>query len=136
MREGQAALLCSLGDAPEPPQLCAAIQRYIERELQMEEATEIPSPAVQMDELMSLDAAPHGGVLLDTLSTTLASDVQGRSLHPLLLSSRREGQRTIAGVVALRFRAGRRTMPPASLLDALADALIAYDDVDPVTCIV
>jgi len=136
MREGRAALLCSLGDAPEPPQLCAAIQRYIERELQMEEATGIMAPAMQVGELMSLDAATQGDVLLDTLPTTLASDVQGRSLHPLLLSSRREGQRTIAGVVALRFRAGRRTMPPPSLLDALAEALIMYDDVDPVTCIV
>ena len=77
----------------------------------------------------------QSGVQLETQATMLASDVSGRNFHPLLLASRREGQLTIAAVVALRFRIGHRKMPPPTVLEMVADALIANDDVDPVTCI-
>jgi hypothetical protein len=134
LREGQATLLSSLHDDPEPAQLGAAIQRYLERELQFEEVTGL-STALDSDQRSRAESIRDGGAKPETLSTTLASDGVGDALYPVLLTSKREGQLTIAGVVALAFSGGRRNMPSAPLLNALADALITHDDVDPVTCI-
>jgi tetratricopeptide (TPR) repeat protein len=135
LREGRATLMCALDDAPQPELLCAAVQRYVQRELEYEEATEFVAPQPSGAEPMSLGSGAQSGIQLETQATTLATDVSGRNFHPLLLASRREGQVTIAAVVALRFRVGQRKMPPPSVLEMVADSLIANDDVDPVTCI-
>jgi hypothetical protein len=127
--------MCALDDAPAPEPLCAAVQRYVQRELEYEEATELVAPEASGADLLSLGSGAHSGIQLETQATTLGTDASGRNFHPLLLASRREGQLTIAAVVALRFRLGQRKMPPPAVLEMVADSLIANDDVDPVTCI-
>jgi tetratricopeptide (TPR) repeat protein len=134
LREGQATLLSSLHDDPEPAQLGVAVQRYLQRELQFEEVTDLSAP-LDTDQRSHAESLEDSSARPETLSTTLASGGSGDALYPVLLTSKREGQLTIAGVVALGFSGGRRNMPSASLLNALADALITHDDVDPMTCI-
>jgi tetratricopeptide (TPR) repeat protein len=138
LREGRATLLCSLHDEPPPEQLGSAVQRYLQRELEFEDVTDLVPPTWDQGPPLAADVEDAGAVTgstLETLPITLTAGVAGPRLYPLLLTSQREFQLTIAGVVAVRFSRGPRNMPSAMLLNALADALITADDVDPVTCI-
>lgn len=69
------------------------------------------------------------------MSTALARDPAARAFYTLLLTSKREGNLTIVGVVALQYSGVTRNMPAAMLLHTLADALLANNEVDAVTCI-
>jgi hypothetical protein len=51
-----------------------------------------------------------------------------------MLSTKNNGQRTIAGIAALTLPAAAPKLPEPRLIEALANALLENDDVDPATC--
>jgi hypothetical protein len=113
----------------------AAVRRYVQRELEFEAMTAFAGGQTAMTAQPLTSSESMDASLSHTHGTMLATDGSGRAFHPLLLSTKREGQPMIAAVAALRFPTDHRHVPPTGLLDALAAALVEHDDVDAVTCI-
>ena len=64
------------------------------------------------------------------------SDAWGREFEPMLLFSKRGGESTVAGVAALHYEGDERPLLRRGVLDALTEALVESDAVDPVTYMV
>lgn len=62
-------------------------------------------------------------------------DDLGREFQPLLLAGTHAGEAMIAGVAALHYADDERPPPRRAMLDAVIEALISDDVVDPITCV-
>jgi hypothetical protein len=60
---------------------------------------------------------------------------QDREFAPVLLAGKHLGEEMIAGVAALDFCDDERPALHHAMLDAVIEALIAQDVVDPITCV-
>jgi tetratricopeptide (TPR) repeat protein len=84
-----------------------------------------------------LEHETKASAALDLAPAPLQSfiDDWGRELRPLLLRGKLHGEVMIAGVAALHYDEDERPEVRKAMLDALLDALVAEDIVDPVTCV-
>lgn len=142
-RDGKLALLQSIAEAAPPPALGPALERYLQRELQQDEATVVDDVGSSRDDdLDSRSEAPEASIATfggsetwtAALDGALLVHASGLRIYPVLLVSSGGRERTIGGVAALASRSHDVPAPPSSLVAALAAALLDHDDVDPVTC--
>src|SRR5262249_33699724 len=113
----------------------AAVNRYLQTELESEGQTVVADVSSTNQGLDTSGILSEGVQSTGMHSTALVQDAQG-GFYPLLLMTKSEGKPVIAAVAALHFRNGLRKMPPTALLDALSNALLEFDDLDPLTCLV
>ena len=72
----------------------------------------------------------------DVRSAVIGVGDPSTTLHSVMLYSKDTGQWRIAGIAALSLEGTAPKLPEAWLVEALANALLENDDVDPATVIV
>jgi hypothetical protein len=117
LREGQLELLAA-SDAAPPSGLYAVLTGYFERQL------EIDAAATEMD---------AGSTPFTELERW--TDAGGRVFEPLLITGRRGGELFVTAVAALHYEGEPRVPARRAALEAIGDALLEGDDIDPVTCV-
>ena len=117
LREGQLELLA--GNEAEPPAgLSVMLAGYFERQLEIDAAaTEVDASSPPLTELERW------------------TDAAGRVFEPLLITGRRGGELFVTAVAALHHDGAQRKPVHRPSLDAIGDALLDGDEVDPVTCV-
>ena len=80
-------------------------------------------------------AAPAPQTAAISTPTDRFIDELGRDFEPLILAGIHDGEAQIVGVAALHYPEDGRSAPRRAMLNAVIDALIGDDVVDPITCI-
>lgn len=114
LRSGRLSWLAG-GDATEPS---AALVRTLETFMQHE-----------------LEDESRGRVTLQPAALASVVDDWGREFVPLVLRGKHRGEAMIAGLVALHYEDDEQPPRRRAMLEAIIDALIAGDIVDPITCV-
>jgi hypothetical protein len=117
LREGRLEPVAAY-DAPPEPALLEALDAYFRRQL------EIDAAATELDALPAKLAENERWI-----------DGAGRVFEPLLITGRRDGELFVAALAVLHYASDERLPVRRALLEAIGDALLAGDDVDPVTCV-
>jgi hypothetical protein len=128
MRGGRLVLLGAVPDAPAPADCEQAVGRYLDAALATEDRTQIAAADVGEETRIDSVGAQRE---VSTQDNAILQDSRG-GLYPILLCAH-EQQPAVVAVALLRFPSALRMMPPAALQNALAEALLEHDDVDPLT---
>jgi hypothetical protein len=115
LSSGALRLLSSADEIAPPAALAAALEDYLRR---------------QFDPEMAVLRAPD---LAAAQPLEGFEDELGREFSPLLLCAKHQGEQMVAGVAALYLSDDERPEPRRAMLDAVIEALIAQDIVDPIT---
>lgn len=122
LRSSRAQLLFSPEGNTSPPALTSMIEECLRREFDSGLASRRADPGLPRTQAI---AAPIGRFV----------DELGRQFEPLLLTGAHHGETLIAGVAALHYSEDERPEPRRAMLDAVIEALIKEDVVDPITCV-
>ena len=118
VRDGELVPLSSAPDSDPPPFLRDALVALFEEERRGEELT-----AVVEEGATSVHAAAYTRVL-------------DLGFAARMLLAHRAGDPAIVGVIAIEQKSGQARVVPPRVAEAIAEALTARGDVDPITCFI